>query len=187
MKVFRDYHDLYLKLDVLLLADIFESFRKLSDANYGLDPAYYYTSPGLAFDACLKMTKIKLELLQDIDMHLFVEKMLRGGISMIPNKHAIANNKYMSNYDKTKPSSYILYVDANALYSKSMLEPLPVDCFRWASVEKIIKGDDINIAIMKINTEGETGTMFMVDLDYPVELHDLHNDNPLAVEKCNVE
>ena len=68
IKTIRDYHKLYQKTDVLLLADVFEEFRNVCLDNYQLDPAWYYTSPGLAWDACLKMTGVKLELLHDQDI-----------------------------------------------------------------------------------------------------------------------
>jgi hypothetical protein len=96
MKTMRNYHDLYLKTDVLLLTDIMENFRKVCRANYGLDPLWYYTAPGLAWDAILKLTKVELELISDPDMYLFIERGIRGGISTITKRHAIANNKYIS-------------------------------------------------------------------------------------------
>ena len=95
-----EYHDLYLKSDVLLLADVFENFRKMCLKYYGLDPAHYISAPGLAWDACLKMTKIELELITDIDQYLFVEKGLRGGMSVITHRKGEANNKYMQNMIK---------------------------------------------------------------------------------------
>ena len=110
------YHDLYLQCDVLLLADVFKIFRKVCLDKYALDPAHYYTSPGLSWDAMLKHTKVKLDLLTDIDMILMVEQGMRGGISMISNKYAKANNPYVEDYDATKSKSYITYLDANNLY-----------------------------------------------------------------------
>jgi hypothetical protein len=89
MKTMRDYHDLYLKTDVLLLADVMENFRKVCRTNYGLDPLWYYTAPGLAWDATLKLTKVKLELISDPDMYLLIERGIRGGISTITKRHAI--------------------------------------------------------------------------------------------------
>ena len=117
MSTFREYHELYNKTDVLLLADVFENFRHVCLENYGLDPTWYYTSPGLSWDAMLKCTKIKLELLSDHDMLLFIKKGIREGISMVSNGYAKANNRYMGKkFDKSKPSSYIVYYDANKLY-----------------------------------------------------------------------
>ena len=116
MKTIGDYHDLYLKTDVLLLADIFEKFIKACLNYYRLDPCHYFSSPGLAWDAMLKMTKIELVLISYIDMHLFIEKRMRGGISYIAKRHSKASNKYMKDYDNNKENVYIIYPDANNLY-----------------------------------------------------------------------
>ena len=117
MKTLQDYHDLYLKTDVLLLADVFENFRDVCKENYGLDPAWYYTDPGLAWDAALKVTKVELELLADPDMLLMIEKGIRGGVSMISTRYGKANNPYMGeSYDPNQPTKYISYLDANNLY-----------------------------------------------------------------------
>ena len=94
-KILKDYHDLYLKSGVILLADVFETFRYLCMTNYELDPAWYYTAPGLAWDAALKMTKVELELLTDIEMLDMAEEGIRGGVSSIMHRHGKANNKYM--------------------------------------------------------------------------------------------
>ena len=111
-----DYHDLYLQTDVLLLADVFENFRKTAMATYKLDPAHYYTLPGYSWDCLLKCTNASLELLTEPDMYLFVEKGLQGGISMVSHRHAIANNRYMENFDPSQPDSYLMYLDSNNLY-----------------------------------------------------------------------
>ena len=111
-----DYHDHYLKKDVLLLTDIFEKFIDTCLKFYWLDPCHYFSSAGLSCDAMLKMAGIRLEKVVDIDMYLFIEKGLRRGIPYIAKRYAKANNRYMKNYDPKKPSKYISYVDMNNLY-----------------------------------------------------------------------
>ncbi|XP_022810632.1 uncharacterized protein LOC111347672 [Stylophora pistillata] len=131
-KTFRDYHNLYNRSDVLLLADVFENFRKLCKNIYKLDPCWYYTAPGLAWDACLKLTKIQLELLSDINMLHMFEAGIRGGVSMIPTRHSKANNKYMGEkFDRKQPSKFITYLDANNLYGWAMSKNLPTGGFEW--------------------------------------------------------
>ena len=174
LKNMGEYHDLYLKTDILLLVDVFENFRKTCLTYYRLDPLHYVTSPGLAWDAMLKMTKINLELITDIDMQLFIEKGLRGGISYIAHRHAEANNKYMKNYDPDELSSYIMYLDANNLYGWAMSQPLPYRNFKWVDASDVIP-----------KRKG-IGHIYEVDLEYPEELHDLHNDYPCAAEKIKV-
>ena len=131
IKTMGDYHDLYLKSDIILLADVFENFRKTCLEYYKLDPCHYFTSPGLSWDAMLKMTDIKLELMTDTDMFQIIEKGMRGGISYIANRYGKANNKHMKEYDEKAPSKYIMYLDANNLYSWAMSQYLPTGGFRW--------------------------------------------------------
>ena len=170
-----EYHDLYLKTDVVLLADIFENFRDVCLKNYKLDPAWYYTSPGLSWDALLKKTEIKLDLLSDINMILFIETRIRGGVSMISNRYSKANNKYMENYNPAEESKFITYLDANNLYGWGMSQKLPFKNFRWLDEAKLA-----NFNPILINAEDNTGYILQVDLEYPKELHDAHNDYPLA-------
>ena len=120
-----------MKSDVLLLADVFENFRGICLNYYKLDSAHFYTAPGLSWAACLKMTKVELELLTDVDMHLFIEEGLWGGISVICNRYSKANNKYLPNFSLDEESKYIIYLDANNLYGWAMSQPLPVDSFAW--------------------------------------------------------
>ena len=174
MKTLRDYHELYNKVDVLLLADVFENFRDICIENYKLDPAHYFTAPGLAWDAALKVTEVNLELLSDVNMLLMVEKGIRGGISIISNRYGKANNKYMGDkFNFNEPSKYIQYLDANNLYGWAMSKPLPTHGFKW----------------MKAN-ELETWEVYPcileVDLEYPQSLHDLHSNYPLAPEQIEV-
>ena len=176
-----EYHDLYLKSDILLLADVFENFRKTCLQYYKLDPCHYFTSPGLSWDAMLKMTDIKLELMIDIDMFQFIEKGMRGGTSYIANRYSKANNRYMKTYDEKAPSKYIMYLDANNLYGWAMSQYLPTGGFKWLAKNQI---DKINLA--KYKEDSNKGLILEVDLEYPKELHDLHNDYPLAAEKVKV-
>ena len=182
LKNMGQYHDLYLKSDILLLVDVFENFRKTCLEYYKLDPCHYFTSPGLSWDAMLKMTDIKLELMTDVDMFQFIEKGMRGGISYIANRYGEANNKYMKDYDKNKPSKYIMYLDANNLYGWAMSQYLPTGGFRWMKQNKID-----NLDLGKYHEESKKGIILEVDLEYPEKLHDLHNDYPLAAEKIKVE
>ena len=183
----RDYHDLYLKSDVLLLADVFENFRRTCLKHYKLDPAHYYTSPGLAWDACLKETGQQLELLCDYDMLMMFERGIRGGMTHIAKRYSEANNKYMKNFDPNKPSKYIQYLDANNLYGWAMSQSLPTGGFKWISnltKEKVM--DILEKTNSSMNNMGKKGYIFEIDLEYPQELWKSHNDYPLAPEKMKV-
>ena len=175
IKDLGDYHDLYLRTDVLLLADVFESFRSTCLSHYRLDPCHYFSAPGLSWDALLRMTKINLDLITDTDQQLFIEKGMRGGISYIAHRHAVADNKYMKNYDPEVESSYIMYLDANNLYGWAMSQSLPVGDFKWLPPEDFI--------LDNYTDDTRKGVILEVDLEYPEELHHLHNDYPLASEK----
>jgi len=112
IRTLGEYSDLYLKTDVLLLADVFENFRNTCHAAYLLDPAHYISAPGLSFDAMLKYTKVCIEVFTDVDMLLFIENGIRGGISQVNKRYAKANNVYMGeDFDKTKESSHLMYLD----------------------------------------------------------------------------
>ncbi len=169
----RDYHDLYLKTDVLLLADVMTEFRKTCKKAYGLDALHYYTSPGLAWDAMLKFTGIELDLISDQDMYLMIEKGIRGGVSSIMKRYSKANHKYLDDYDPEKPSQHILYLDANNLYGWAMSEPQPYKNFKWMKEEEL-KSWESKPCVLE------------VDLEYPKELHNLHNEYPLAPERLLV-
>ena len=176
MKNMGDYHDHYLKKDVLLLADVFEKFIDTCLKFYGLDPCHYFSSPGLSWDAMLKTTGVKLEKISDIDKYLLIEKGLRGGISYIAKRYAKANNNYTENNDPKKQSTFITYMDMNNLYGRAMSEYPPYGAFKWL---KTVDGFDVN----SISEKSEIGSFLEVDLEYPNELHDLDNNYSLPPEK----
>ena len=167
---FEDFHDHYLKKDVLLLADIFEKFISTNLKYYGLDPCHYFSAPGLSWDAMLKMTGVTLEKISDPDKYMFFEQGMRGGVSYI--------NKRYSEASKNK---HILYLDMNNLYRHAMSQYLPYANFKW--IKNINK---IEQKLMQIKKDSSTGYILEVDLEYPQELHDIHNDYPLAPEKINI-
>ena len=185
-KTFLDYHNLYLKSDVLLLADVWANFREVCYENYKLDCNYYYTAPSLSWDAFLKCSSewyekkynedFYLELITDEDIYLFVEDNIRGGLSQISKRYAKANNKYMENYNKNIEDSYILYLDANNLYGSSMCQYLPMKDFKWN--DNIWTNEDI----LNLDDEGDKGYLFDVDIHYPKKLHDKHNGYALFPE-----
>ena len=170
-KTLGDYHDIYLRTDVLLLADVFDTFRNSSIQ-------HYFSAPGMSWDALLKMTKVELELLTDIDMHLFMEKGLRGGVCMVSKRFAKANNPQCPEYDSTKPNNWIMYQDSNNLYGWAMKQLLPLGGFQWANPEL----DEV----LATPDDGPEGHILEVDLDYPKQLHDVHSDYPLAPEAMTV-
>ena len=162
IKTLGDYHDLYMMQDVLLICDIFENFRNISLSEYRLDPGHYVTAPGLAWDAALKKTGVVLDLISDIDMHQMIESGIRGGVAMITHRYA----------RREVNSSEIIYFDCNNLYGWSMSQQLPVGNFKWL--------DDIPQHTITYDYIAE------VDLEYPDNLHNLHNDYPLAPETINI-
>ena len=182
VKTMVQYHDLYLGSGVLLLTDVFENFRKTCMQYYKLDPCHYFKSPGLSWDAMLKITNIKLELMTDIDMFQFIEKGMHGGVSYIVNRYGKANNKYLKEYDEKVPSKYIImYLDANNLYGWAMSQYLPTSNFKWMTDKEINK---INLG--KYKAANKKGLISEDDLEYPQELDDMHNDYPVCPEKVKV-
>ena len=166
------YHNTYLKTDVLLLADVFETFRDTCLKHYNLDPAHFYTVPGLAWQALLKtaaeycehgkkrkdcklyLYEFRLELLTDIDMLLMLEKGIRGGITQAVKRYAKANNKYMNDlYKHDEESIYLQYLDVNNLYGWTMIKKLPTHRFLWKEaknftpekIDELVKKDKWDI------------------------------------------
>jgi hypothetical protein len=167
---------------VLLLADIFQEFRIQTRKSIDIDPLHYISLPSMSFDGAVKKAKESCEppidLVTDPDMYIMFERGIRGGVSQISHRYAKANNPYLEGYDATKPTSYIMYVDANNLYGWSMMENLPVSHFEWCNptIEEVLTG----------NYSCNNGMLVECDLEYPEDLHDLHNDLPLAPERIEL-
>ena len=180
-----EYHDLYLRTDVILLANVFESFRRVCLENYGLDPSHFYTAPGLAWKACLKKTGIRLELLLDPDMLLMFERGIRGGITQSVHRWAAANNPYMgSEYDPSRPTRYLQYLDANNLYGWAMSQPLPTGGFHWVEFDE---GKDSKSIVNELAKRKDRGYLLEVDVAYPRKLHDYHNNLPFMCAKMKIK
>ena len=168
-----------MRSDTFLFADVFENFRNVCLSNYELDPAHFVSLPGLAWQACLKKTNVELELLTDYDMLLMIEEGIRGGICHAVHRCAKANNIYMKDYDSSKESSYIQYLDANNLYGAAMSEKLPMNGFKWVS-----DISEINEKFIKsYNKNSDKGYILEVDVDYSSKLHKLHSDMPFLSER----
>ena len=165
-----------------MLADVFENFKDKCIQICELDPAYILSAPGLEWQACLKKTKVKLELLTQIDMLLMVEEGIRGGICQTIHRHAKANNKYLNNYDESIESSYLAYLDAHNLYGSAMSQNLPVNGFKW--IKSLVR---VNERFIKNYSENSgIGYFLEVDIDYPKELFNLHKDLPFLPERKKV-
>ena len=203
----EQYTTLYLKTDVLILADVFESFRNLclkapiteieattqftqhpqrrviEEGNYELDPAHFVSAPHLSWDAMLKTTGCTLDLISDPAMFEMIDSGMRGGICMISQRYARANNKYMGKlYDPKKPSTYIIYLDANNLYGWAMSQILPHSDINWLT-EMDWKGIDWATQ----QEDQQIGYFIECDLTYPEELHESQNDYPMAPERLRIE
>ena len=179
IRILGEYHDLYLRTDVILLANVFESFRKVCLDNYGLDPAHFYTAPGLAWKALLKKTGIRLDLQLDPDMLLMVERGIIGGITQSGHRWAAASNPYMGlEYKPGEPTRYLQYLDANNLYGWAMSQPLPTGGFHWVDVHP----DEIR----ELVNCSDRGYLLEVDVSYPKELHDYHNNLPFMCGRMTI-
>ena len=172
-----EYHDLYLKTDVILLSNVFESFGNECLLHHGLDPAHFYTTPGLAWQAALKKTGVKLEFLTDPDMLLMFECGIQGGITQAVHRYTKANNKYMGEkFNPDENTSFLQYLDANNLYGWAMNQPLPTGGFKWVN-------DLTPNQIAKLENKGY---LLEVDVKYPKELHDSHNELPFMCKKMKI-
>ncbi len=178
-----DYHELYLKADVMQLTDVFENFRNVCMKDYFLDPAHYISSPQLSWDAMLRQSAVELELISDPEMFKMIDGGIRGGVVMISKRFARANNKYLGAalHDASKPTTFINYVDANNLYGWAMSQTLPQHSFKW-----LVESEWQHLDWTTLTADRATGYFVECDLDYPPELHHLHNDYPLAPERLEI-
>jgi hypothetical protein len=146
-KLFRDYHDIYLESEVLLLADIFQDFRIQTRKNIDIDPLHYISLLSMAFDGAVKKGKEffepSIDLLSNLDMYIMFERGIQGGVSQITQRYAKANNPYLEGYDANILNSYIMYFDANKFYGWSMMENLPISHLKWCnpSIEEVLACD----------------------------------------------
>ena len=182
IKNLGEYHDLYVQSDTALLADVFENFRDKCIEIYKLDPAHFLSAPGQAWQACLKKTEVELELLTDNDLLMMFEEGTQGRMCQASYGYAKANHKYMKNYDKNKESSLLIYDDANNLYGFAMCKKLPVSDFKWVDDLSIFTEDFIK----NYDEEDDTGYLFVVDVEYPKNLHKLHSDLPFLPERMKI-
>lgn len=175
---FLDYHMLYLKTDVVLLADVFENFRKTCINYYDLDPANYISAPSLAWDAMLLKTGISLEQISDMKILDIVERQKRGGLCFVGSKRYVkANNHYLEDFDKTKPENYLVYLDANNLYGWAMSQPLP-----YAGLKLV----DIELSeVLKTPDDDKYGYIVEIDLEFPKEIHDKLKEYPPCPENIS--
>ena len=183
IKRLGEYHVLYLKSNTLLLADVFENFRKMCLNIYHLDSVKFLSAPGSAWQAALKKAEVKLELLTDIDMLLMAEKGIREGICHAIHRYSKANNKHIKDYDKNKESSYIKHWDINNLYDCGISQKLPVNKFEWIEDTFQFNEDFIK----SYNEESNEGYFLEFDVQYPETLHELHNDLPFLPERMKLE
>ncbi|KFM58434.1 hypothetical protein X975_13863, partial [Stegodyphus mimosarum] len=177
-KNFADYLELYQSVDVVLLAEVFLSFRRTALKYYELDPVHFVTAADSTWNAGLKLTKIELQLLNNVNDYIWFENQMRGGICLLGTRHKVANNPYIrDSFNPQKPTNYIVALDANNLYGYVMSQFLPTGSFSWLSKTEIEKFD-----ILNSKEESNVGYILEVDLDYPSHLHVLHNDLPMAPE-----
>ncbi|GFW99988.1 uncharacterized protein TNCV_3079851 [Trichonephila clavipes] len=179
-KKFADYLQLYQQLDVILLAEVFTSFRQKCLQFYKLDPCHFITAADLTWNAGLKYTKVELELFSDINMYLWIENSIRGGICFVGKRYALANNPFIPGFNKHEEESYIIAVDANNLYGYAMSQPLPIGHFFWLTKDEVR-----NLDVFTLSSTDTVGYFLEVDILYPASLHDLH-DFPLAADHLTI-
>jgi len=180
----KEYMVLYLKTDITLLADVMENYRQFFQSRFGLDCSHYLSLPGLSYDCMLKHTKNQLDYIYTDEMFNFLKRGMRGGVSMITHRYAEANNPFMKKYNEKLPSSYIIYLDCNALYSSVMTKKLPYKNFRWSNKKSkrwVLE------RVENYKPTNKTAYFIECDLEYPPGIHDLTKDLPLAPEHVKVK
>ena len=168
-----------MRLDVVLLSDIFQNFRHQSFKNYGLDPVFFVSAPGLSWQACLLITQQSLEIIKDTEMSSFINTAFIGGVSVARNPRLSAQ------FDGDEQTHHLLLVDANNMYGYAMEQPLPFGGFKWLSDSEVknLKVEDI----MEVDEDSEYGYIYEVDLEYPQNLHHEHDQYPCAPEHYIVD
>ena len=174
----EDYLHIYNTTDVLILADVFENFRNICQETYQLEPLHYYSLPGFSWDAALKYSGEKVDLIKDLDMYLMIKKAMRGGICTISHRKAEANQPTSANFDPLKPESYLMYLDANGLYAWAMTQPLPLNGFQWH--------DPNSFDLSMLGSDKGKGYILEIDCEIPEIYHDKLNVYPPAPEKMKV-
>ena len=184
MKTLKYYHDLYLKCEIFLLTDVFQKFRTNSLKNHGLWPSHYLSGLGLRWDPMLKITKIELEIIPDFDMYILFEKGIRSIMFYIFKRYSKTNNNCLKSYDPKQEPKHIIYLDVNDFYGYAMPKFLATSRFlkKYTVKYTINKQTWINILAIVLK-----GCILEVDLKYPKELLELHNDYPLASDKIEIK
>lgn len=198
-KIMKDYHNLYLVQDVFLLSDVFEAFRGVCYAENQLDPLWYVSIPGYAYDSCFKHRgyhmydhreipfHVELFNKEQADMYLFIEDTIRGGISMTPGRYAKANHKYLDAYDEKQPGKHIVYYDANNLYGYAMSQYLPYAEYEWVQGEEFNSVYQFAISEKGIADNDPIGYILEIDGYFPDEVHDYLSDFPPAPIKQSID
>ena len=168
---------------MICILDVSENFRNMRLKIYELEPAKFIFSLGWAWQAALKKTKVKLDLLTDIDVLIMVEKFIREGICQSIYQYTKINKKYLKDYDKNKESLNLQYWDVNNSYDWVMPQELPVNNFKWI---KDTSQFNENV-IRNYNEESDEGYFLKVDVQYLEKLHELHNDLPFLPERMKIE
>ncbi|XP_053205601.1 uncharacterized protein LOC128392015 [Panonychus citri] len=179
-EVLGDLIDVYLKVDVYMLAASFENFRETSMKDFKIDPPHYMTGPGLSFAAAFRRLQIEVELFCDIDKLMMIEKGIRGGLTTVARRYVKANNPNVPGYDGGD-QTHLLYLDVNNLYGYAMCSYLPYAYYAWKNF------DDEEAVLRDLRFSSGYNYIYEVDLEYPSELHDEHDDFPLAPHKLKID